>query len=137
MLSSLFGLVGWAVVPDFVTGRLLNFLHKTASSKLGLVPPPTGTPAYRRHYGYTFALVVLGYLLYSMIQSALNMPPNFYEILGTNPGTDDGGLKAAFRQFAKKNHPDRVGPEGEALFIAVRDAFEALKDPVTRFAYDR
>jgi DnaJ-class molecular chaperone len=30
-----------------------------------------------------------------------------------------------------------VGPQGEALFITVRDAFEALKNPTVRFAYDR
>lgn len=62
---------------------------------------------------------------------------NFYELLGVDPRSDEGALKAGFRAFARKNHPDRIGPGGEALFIDVRDAFEALKDPVVRFAYDR
>jgi DnaJ-class molecular chaperone len=70
------------------------------------------------------------------------MPPNFYQILGVGQGgqgVDEAGLKVAFRAFAKRNHPDRpeVGRGGEELFIEVRDAFEALKDPVVRFAYDR
>jgi curved DNA-binding protein CbpA len=67
------------------------------------------------------------------------MQPNFYQILGVYPNVDENGLKLAFRAFAKRYHPDRpgVGKEGEALFMAVRDAFEALKDPVVRFAYDR
>ena len=67
------------------------------------------------------------------------MQPNFYQILGVSPNVDENGLKLAFRAFVKRNHPDRpeVGREGEALFMAVRDAFEALKDPVVRFAYDR
>ena len=67
------------------------------------------------------------------------MQPNFYQILGVSPNVDENGLKLAFRAFAKRNHPDRpeVGKEGEALFIAVRDAFDALKDPAVRFAYDR
>lgn len=65
------------------------------------------------------------------------MAPNYYEILGVSPTSDESSLKSAFRQFAKKNHPDRVGVQGEQLFMEVRDAFEALKNPVTRFAYDR
>lgn len=56
-----------------------------------------------------------------------------------HPGVDEVGLKLAFRAFARKYHPDRpgVGKQGEAWFIQVRDAFEALRDPVVRFAYDR
>jgi curved DNA-binding protein CbpA len=65
------------------------------------------------------------------------MLPNYYEILGVAPSADENALKLAFRQFAKRYHPDRVGPQGEALFITVRDAFEALKNPTVRFAYDR
>jgi DnaJ-class molecular chaperone len=67
------------------------------------------------------------------------MQPNFYQILSVPHAVDEAGLKAAFRQFAKKNHPDRpgVGRHGEELFIMVRDVYEALKDPVVRFAYDR
>ena len=67
------------------------------------------------------------------------MQPNFYQILGVSPNVDETGLKLAFRAFAKRHHPDRpeVGKEGEVMFMAVRDAFEALKDPVVRFAYDR
>lgn len=38
---------------------------------------------------------------------------------------------------ARLYHPDRAGADGEAIFIIVRNAFEALSDPVKRFAYDR
>ena len=65
------------------------------------------------------------------------MPPNFYELLDVSPMADEAILKVAFRQFAKKNHPDRVGAQGETLFMEVRSAFDALKNPITRFAYDR
>ncbi|KAF9442048.1 DnaJ-domain-containing protein [Macrolepiota fuliginosa MF-IS2] len=138
--SALFGLVGWTVVPDLVTRQLLSFLHRTLATKLPAFSPPVpGTPAYRKHYAYTFAFVVLGYLLYNMVQSARALPPNFYEILGVAPNVDENGLKVAFRQFAKRNHPDRpgVGEEGARLFMMVREVFEALKNPVVRFAYDR
>lgn len=52
---------------------------------------------------------------------------------------DEAGLKAAFKGFAKRYHPDRpgVGRDGEEVFMRVRTMFEALKDPVVRFAYDR
>ncbi|KAF7782826.1 hypothetical protein Agabi119p4_2202 [Agaricus bisporus var. burnettii] len=138
--SALFSLVGWSIVPDFATRQLLTFIHKTLANRLPRYSPPSqGTPAYRQHYAYTFAFVVLGYLLYNMIQSARALPPNFYEILGVASHVDENGLKAAFRQFAKWNHPDRpgVGEEGARMFMVVRESFEALKSPAVRFAYDR
>lgn len=138
--SALLGLAGWSIVPDLVTRQLLSFGHKTLANKLpAFAPPVPGSPAYRQHYAYTFAFVVLGYLSYNMIQSARALPPNFYEILGVASHVDENGLKAAFRQFAKRFHPDRpgVGEEGARLFMVVRESFEALKNPVVRFAYDR
>ncbi|KAF8893312.1 hypothetical protein BD779DRAFT_1436109 [Infundibulicybe gibba] len=137
--NAFLGLAGWSVIPDFATQQLLRILHHIAATVFHVVPPQAGTPSFRRHYAITFAVVVLGYLLFNMVESARAMPPNFYQILGVAPAVDDAGLKAAFRQFAKKNHPDRpeVGPAGEELFMVIRDVFEALKDPVVRFAYDR
>ncbi|KAJ3569469.1 hypothetical protein NP233_g5023 [Leucocoprinus birnbaumii] len=120
--SAWFGLIGWTIIPDLATRQLLAFSHKTLASKVpAFTPPVPGTPAYRKHYAYTFASVVLGYLLYNMVQSSRALPPNFYEILGVAPDVDENGLKLAFRAFAKKNHPDRP---------------EVGKD-VVRFAYDR
>ncbi|KAF5384238.1 hypothetical protein D9615_003319 [Tricholomella constricta] len=130
----LLSLVGWSVVPDFATKHLLSLLHRFA-----ILPAPAAQPTYQKQYALTFAFVVLTYLSYNLIDSARSMPPNFYQILAVHPTVDEQGLKAAFRQFARKNHPDRpgVGPGGEELFIMVRDVYEALKDPVVRFAYDR
>ncbi|KAG6899392.1 hypothetical protein C0993_010611 [Termitomyces sp. T159_Od127] len=130
----LLSLVGWSIVPDFAAKHLLSLLHRFA-----ILPVPTTQPTYRKQYALTFACVVLGYLSYNLIDSAHSMPPNFYQILSVESTVDEQGLKAAFRQFAKKNHPDRpgVGRDGEELFIMVRDVYEALKNPVVRFAYDR
>lgn len=139
MYSTLFAWVGWYYIPHFATRHLLQGLHQLYPRVLRSTPPPPGTPAYRRHYRWTYSAVVLGYLLYNLVEGARSLPPNFYQILGVPPVVDEGGLKNAFRQFAKKNHPDRpgIGADGEALFIMVRDVFEALKNPVVRFAYDR
>ncbi|KAJ6465049.1 DnaJ-domain-containing protein [Mycena vitilis] len=137
MAIALLGVIGWAFIPHHATKQALKLLHHFSRSFLRLAAPPPGTLEYQRHYRYTFAVVVLGYLIYTLIDTANSMLPNYYEILGVPPTADDTALKLAFRQFAKKFHPDRVGPQGEALFIRVRDAFEALKNPTVRFAYDR
>ncbi|KAJ7621558.1 hypothetical protein DFH06DRAFT_1305802 [Mycena polygramma] len=137
MAIALLGVIGWAFIPHHATKQALKLLHHFSRSFLRLAAPPPGTLEYQRHYRYTFAVVVLGYLIYTLIDTSNSMLPNYYEILGVPPTADDTALKLAFRQFAKKFHPDRVGPQGEALFIRVRDAFEALKNPTVRFAYDR
>ncbi|KAJ7935295.1 DnaJ-domain-containing protein [Mycena leptocephala] len=136
-MVALLGMVGWAFIPHQATKQALKILHYVMYTYLHIPAPPAGTFEYQRHYRYTFAVVVLGYLIYTMIQGSNSMLPNYYEILGVSPTADENALKLAFRQFAKKYHPDRVGPQGQTLFIAVRDAFEALKNPTVRFAYDR
>ncbi|KAG8921798.1 hypothetical protein FRC00_008221, partial [Tulasnella sp. 408] len=64
-------------------------------------------------------------------------PPNYYQLLGVKLDADENQLKAAFRNFARKNHPDKVGVARTELFARVRDAYDALRNPVKRFAYDR
>jgi hypothetical protein len=136
-VSALGRLAGWSYLPDFITRLALQVLHTLGAALLGRPAPPPRTPAYARHYRYTFAAVVLGYLAYNLAEASRGMPPNLYELLGVGPAADEPRLKAAFRAFARANHPDKVGPAGQDAFIEVRDAYEALKDPVTRFAYDR
>ncbi|KIJ66031.1 hypothetical protein HYDPIDRAFT_110159 [Hydnomerulius pinastri MD-312] len=137
MSSALLQIAGWAYLPDLLTRYTLQILHNLSSKFLHITPPAPRTPTYVQHYRYTYALVVLSYLTYTFVSASIDLPANFYQVLNVAPGTDDGALKAAFRAFAKRNHPDRVGAEGEERFMAVRDAFDALRDPGVRFAYDR
>ncbi|KAJ7198579.1 DnaJ-domain-containing protein [Mycena pura] len=137
MAVPLLGVIGWAIIPRQATKQALKLLDYVLLTFFGIRPPPPGSFEHQRNYRYTFSVVVLGYLIYTLIQGSSSMQPNYYEILGVTPTADENTLKLAFRQFAKRFHPDRVGPQGEALFIRVRDAFEALKNPTTRFAYDR
>jgi len=132
-LNFLFSLFGWTFIPDFATNHLLNFVYRAAP----FITPQPGSVQYRKHYAISYGVVVISYLTYTLVQSSSAMPPNFYEILGVRPDVDENGLKLAFRAFARRYHPDKTGPQGEQLFMYVRDAFEALKDPVVRFAYDR
>ncbi|MEM8876306.1 MAG: molecular chaperone DnaJ [Pseudomonadota bacterium] len=64
---------------------------------------------------------------------------DFYDVLGVDRGADDAALKSAFRKMAMKYHPDRNpdDPDAEAHFKEVNQAYEALKDPQKRAAYDR
>ncbi|KAE9408707.1 hypothetical protein BT96DRAFT_849361 [Gymnopus androsaceus JB14] len=134
--SALLGFVGWSFIPRVATQQALKIILPLYP-RFGRAAPSPGTPAFAQLYRYTYSAVVLGYLLYTLINGSNNMAPNFYEILGVSPHVDENGLKLAFRQFAKKFHPDRVGPQGAELFMTTRDAFEALKNPTVRFAYDR
>ncbi|KAK2463039.1 hypothetical protein APHAL10511_004694 [Amanita phalloides] len=134
--QSVLNLIGWAIGPDFVTHHVLRIFYSLLGPKFQKQP---GSLAYRRHYSYAFSFVVLSYLAYNLIQGIRYMPPSFYQILHVPPTVDDAGLKLAFRRFAKYHHPDRpeVGSAGTELFMRVRHAFDALKNPNIRFAYDR
>jgi len=137
MSTALLHIVGWSYLPDFATKQALRVIHQIIFSVFRRSPPDPRTPVYVLHYRLTFTAVVLCYLVYNFLDASGSIPNNFYQLLGVYPDSNDTTLKTAFRGFARKYHPDRVGPSGESLFIEVRDAFEALKDPVVRFAYDR
>ena len=63
----------------------------------------------------------------------------FYEVLGVNKGADEKTLKAAYRKLAMANHPDRNqdDPAAAERFREASEAYEILKDPQKRAAYDR
>ncbi len=64
---------------------------------------------------------------------------DFYEVLGVDRGADDKALKSAFRKLAMQFHPDRNpgDEEAERKFKEINEAYDALKDPQTRAAYDQ
>src|SRR5690242_3860882 len=64
---------------------------------------------------------------------------DYYELLGVQRGADDAAIKAAYRRLAKEHHPDRKNgcKESEARFKAINEAYDVLKDPQKRAAYDR
>jgi molecular chaperone DnaJ len=67
------------------------------------------------------------------------MKADFYETLGVQKAVDEKGLKAAFRKLAMQFHPDR-NPGDKACeykFKEINEAYEILKDPQKRAAYDR
>jgi len=64
---------------------------------------------------------------------------DYYELLGVPRGADDSAIKSAYRKLAKECHPDRHAgcKEQEARFKAINEAYDCLKDPQKRAAYDR
>src|SRR6476469_7553614 len=64
---------------------------------------------------------------------------DYYELLEVERTADDKTIKAAYRRLAMECHPDRTGgcKDNEAKFKAISHAYDVLKDPQKRAAYDR
>ena len=63
---------------------------------------------------------------------------DYYRIVGVPRDASQDDVKRAYRRLARKLHPDvSKAPDAEARFKELGEAYEVLKDPVKREAYDR
>lgn len=64
---------------------------------------------------------------------------DFYELLEVERTADDKTIKSSYRRLAMQYHPDKNPgcKDSEARFKAISQAYDCLKDPQKRAAYDR
>jgi len=67
------------------------------------------------------------------------MPTDYYDVLGVSKGADENEIKRAYRQLARKHHPDVADDKvnAETKFKEINEAYEVLSDPNKRANYDR
>jgi len=62
---------------------------------------------------------------------------DYYALLGITPDADDAELRRAWRELAKRWHPDRAGTDTTFIFQKLLAAYNVISDPRARAAYDR
>ena len=64
---------------------------------------------------------------------------DYYQTLGVSRDADEAALKSAYRKLAMQYHPDRNPGDdsAEQKFKDINQAYDTLKDPQKRAAYDR
>ncbi len=66
----------------------------------------------------------------------MDKPENYYAMLGVPTDADTDTLKRAYRQLARRYHPDIAGPEGAIEMKRINRAYAVLSDPEKRRSYD-
>ena len=113
-LQLLHYLFGIAAADGFVSDRETDVIH-TISSGMGIVDSDF-------------------YSIKAMFVRENSPSQNAYTILGVDPSASDEEVKKAYREMAKKNHPDLVSNLGEEVrqaaekkFQEINEAYETIK----------
>lgn len=61
---------------------------------------------------------------------------DYYVVLGVPRDESSGGIRSAFRDLARRHHPDLAGPHGAPAFREVVEAYRVLSDPEARRQHD-
>jgi curved DNA-binding protein CbpA len=66
----------------------------------------------------------------------MDTPDNYYAMLGVPVDADSDSIKRAYRQLARRYHPDLAGDEGALQMKRINRAYDVLSDPEKRLNYD-
>jgi DnaJ domain len=66
----------------------------------------------------------------------MDTPDNYYALLGVPIDADADTIKRAYRQLARRYHPDLAGPQGAVQMKRINRAYDVLSDPEKRLNYD-
>jgi molecular chaperone DnaJ len=66
----------------------------------------------------------------------MNRMRDYYEVLGVSPDAGADEIKRAYRQLARRYHPDISGDDRGSAFLEASRAYEILHDPERRKSYD-
>ena len=113
-LQLLHYLFGIAAADGYVSEQETNVIH-AISSGMGIVESDF-------------------YSIKAMFVRSESVSQNAYTILGVDPSASDEEIKKAYREMAKKNHPDLVSNLGEEVrqaaekkFQEINEAYETIK----------
>ncbi|NNF01527.1 MAG: J domain-containing protein [Bacteroidia bacterium] len=63
---------------------------------------------------------------------------NYYKILGLDNGASIADVKSAYRELAKKYHPDiNPSPHAKQVFIRITEAYQCLTDPQKKYSHEQ
>jgi hypothetical protein len=64
-------------------------------------------------------------------------PTTYYALLGVTQNADEGAIKSGYKRMARQWHPDACRePDAHERFLAIRDAYNILSDPILRKKYN-
>jgi molecular chaperone DnaJ len=61
---------------------------------------------------------------------------DYYDVLGVSPDAGAEEIRRAYRQLARRYHPDISGDDRATAFLEASRAYEVLRDPSRRHCYD-
>lgn len=126
-------LLAWSFLPALGSKFLQKAWYKTFKS-----PPLENSYQFQLDRSRCHLIVIFLFLLYSFVSTEMSMSLSHYQVLHISPNADDRQLKSSFRALSLIHHPDKLvpGSTGQFDYVAITNAYEVLKNPTKRLAYD-